>query len=214
MFGLKNICGFDNGIETLKACVRNKTFTLEDTIWVNETFVSVYEDPAEYERVMEYVNSSLWTSWMTTTMFGYCHTLVYPKPLQTQNVLTVMIKGNFRVMLHDPNFFVLRYQNFYIPYILLDKPSGKNYNIVAGTKKRMQRPGKFECNPEPKYNFENCVRTSLAKRIGCLTPWDPRPLDGDFPMCNSTSEVQRCIFVREAAKKKKFFFGISFPGFL
>ena len=172
----------------------NKTFTLEDTIWTNETQVNVYEDPAEYERVRDYVNSSLWTSWMTTTMFGFCHTLVYPKPLEVQNIFMVMIKGNFRVMLHDPNFFVLRYQNFYIPYTLLDKPDGKNYNLVVRTKKRMQRPGKFDCNPDSSYSFEKCVRISLANRIGCLSPWDPRPLDGDFKMCNLTSEVARYLW--------------------
>ena len=193
VYSLKHLCGFDHGIENLKACVRNKTFTLEDTIWSNETQVSVYEDPQEYERVREYVNSSLWTSWMTTTMFGFCHTLVYPKPLEVQNILMVRIKGNFRVMLHDPTFFVLRYQNFYIPYTLLDNPNGKNYNLVVGTKKRMNRPGKFECNPDTSYNFEKCVRRSLANQIGCLSPWDPRPLGGDFKMCNLTSEVKRYL---------------------
>ena len=193
VYSLKHLCGFDHGIENLKACVRNKTFTLEDTIWSNETQVSVYEDPQEYERVREYVNSSLWTSWMTTTMFGFCHTLVYPKPLEVQNILMVRIKGNFRVMLHDPTFFVLRYQNFYIPYTLLDNPNGKNYNLVVGTKRKMNRPGKFECNPDTSYNFEKCVRRSLANKIGCLSPWDPRPLGGEFKMCNLTSEVKRYL---------------------
>ena len=96
-------------------------------------------------------------------------------------------------MLHDTNFFVLRYQNFYIPYVLLENPNGKNYNLVVGTKKRMNRPGKFECNPDPSYSFEKCVRRSLANKIGCLSPWDPRPLGGDFKMCNLTSEVKRYL---------------------
>ena len=194
-YSLKHLCGFDRGLEALKACVRNKTYTLEETIWVNETQVNVYVNSKSPERVKDHINASSWNTWMTTTMFGFCHTLVYPKPMERLEAMIVILKGDFRVMLHDPNFFVLRYQNFYIPYTLLDQPSGKNYFLVAKTKKRMRRPGKYDCNPELSYNFENCVRTSLAETIGCLSPWDPRPLEveGSFEVCNSTSEVERCV---------------------
>ena len=192
-YSLKHLCGFDRGLETLKACVRNKTYTLEETIWENDTNVNAYVNSKSPERVKDHINASSWNTWMTTTMFGFCHTLVYPKPLEPLEVLMVILKGDFRVMLHDPNFFVLRYQNFYIPYTLLDQPSGKNYFLVAKTKKRMRRPGKYDCNPELSYNFENCVRTFLAETIGCLSPWDPRPLEGSFEVCNSTSEVERCV---------------------
>ena len=192
-YSLKHLCGFDRGLEALKACVRNKTYTLEETIWVNETQVNVYVNSKSPERVKDHINASAWNTWMTTTMFGFCHTLVYPKPMERLEAMIVILKGDFRVMLHDPNFFVLRYQNFYIPYTLLDQPSGKNYNLVAKTKKRMRRPGKYDCNPELSYNFENCVRTFLAETIGCLSPWDPRPLEGSFEVCNSTSEVERCV---------------------
>ena len=192
-YSLKHLCGFDRGLEALKACVRNKTYTLEETIWVNETQVNVYVNSKSPERVKDHINASAWNTWMTTTMFGFCHTLVYPKPMERLEAMIVILKGDFRVMLHDPNFFVLRYQNFYIPYTLLDQPSGKNYFLVAKTKKRMRRPGKYDCNPELSYNFENCVRTFLAETIGCLSPWDPRPLEGSFEVCNSTSEVERCV---------------------
>ena len=192
-YSLKHLCGFDRGLEALKACVRNKTYTLEETIWVNETQVNVYVNSKSPERVKDHINASAWNTWMTTTMFGFCHTLVYPKPMERLEAMIVILKGDFRVMLHDPDFFVLRYQNFYIPYTLLDQPSGKNYFLVAKTKKRMRRPGKYDCNPELSYNFENCVRTFLAETIGCLSPWDPRPLEGSFEVCNSTSEVERCV---------------------
>ena len=192
-YSLKHLCGFDRGLEALKACVRNKTYTLEETIWENDTNVNVYENSKSPERVKDHINASAWNTWMTTTMFGFCHTLVYPKPMERLEAMIVILKGDFRVMLHDPNFFVLRYQNFYIPYTLLDQPTGKNYNLVAKTKKRMRRPGKYDCNPESSYNFENCVRTFLAETIGCLSPWDPRPLEGSFEVCNSTSEVERCV---------------------
>jgi len=160
---------------------------------VNETQVNVYENSKSPERVKDHINASSWKTWMTTTMFGFCHTLVYSKPLEPLEAMMVILKGDFRVMLHDPNFFVLRYQNFYIPYTLLDQPSGKNYFLVAKTKKRMRRSGKYDCNPDLSYNFENCVRTFLAETIGCLSPWDPRPLEveGSFEVCNSTSEVER-----------------------
>ena len=135
-YSLKHLCGFDRGLEALKACVRNKTYTLEETIWVNETQVNVYVNSKSPERVKDHINASSWNTWMTTTMFGFCHTLVYPKPMERLEAMIVILKGDFRVMLHDPNFFVLRYQNFYIPYTLLDQPSGKNYFLVAKTKKR------------------------------------------------------------------------------
>ena len=194
-YSLKHLCGFDRGLEALKACVRNKTYTLEETIWENDTNVNAYVNSKSPERVKDHINASAWNTWMTTTMFGFCHTLVYLKPMEPLEVLVVYLKGDFRVMLHDPNFFVLRYQNFYIPYTLLDQPSGKNYNLVAKTKKRMRRPGKYDCNPDLSYNFENCVRTFLAETIGCLSPWDQRPLEveGSFEVCNSTSEVERCV---------------------
>ena len=68
--------------------------------------------------------------------------------------VVIVLKKNFRVFLHDPKFFVQRMDNFLVPFLDLDKPNGRNYRLIATTKKRMRRPGKFDCNPDDEYNFQ------------------------------------------------------------
>ena len=70
------------------------------------------------------------------------------------------VEKDFRVFLHDPKFFVQRMDNFLVPFLDLDKPNGRNYRLIATTKKRMQRPGKFDCNPDDRYNFQVGTKNS------------------------------------------------------
>ena len=129
--------------------------------------------------------NSNWKSFLTSTLFGMCHTLEFEEPMQKGDMFSVFLKGNFVVMLHDPRFFVLKSDNFFVPHLTLTK-SGKGYKVKVVTKKRLNRDGKFECTIEAGYNFGNCVKRSVARLTGCNSPWTDFTLE-NLPLCNTTT---------------------------
>ena len=148
-----------------------KAFTLNET--VTNTVMSRMEN-------MTWSNNdapnSKWKSFLTSTLFGMCHTLEFEETMKKGDMFSVFLKGNFVVMLHDPRFFVLKSDNFFVPHLTLTQ-SGKGYKVKVVTKKRLNRDGKFECTIEAGYNFGNCVKRSVARLTGCNSPWTDYTLE-------------------------------------
>ena len=137
-----------------------------------------------------HIDPNLWNSSVTSAIMGMCHTLVYNKPIDKETNFVVTLKENFEVFLHDPSFFLLKSDNFFVPHMTLNQPSGKAFRLKAVTKKRMNRKGKFECKSEPGYNFGLCVKKSVGQKAGCNSPWVDHTVDS-LPVCNSTKDILR-----------------------
>ena len=146
-----NLCNGTDSMDILKQCVNAKSFTLNETL---DPFLSIIGQHADRGYLATNIDPVLWTSSIVVPVFGLCHTLIYPKPLDMQDFIVVVLKKNFRIFLHDPKFFVQRMDNFLVPFLDLDNPNGRNYRLIATTKKRLHRRGKFECNPDDEYNFQ------------------------------------------------------------
>lgn len=157
-----NLCNGTDSMDALKECVNAKVFSLNETVDPISSNIAQHTDKG-YNATD--IDPALWTSSIEVTVFGLCHTLIYPKPMDINDFIVIVLKKNVRIFIHDPKFFVQRMDNFLVPFLDLDNPDGKNYRLVATTKKRLRRPGKFECIPDDAYNFQvdtNIVVESLA----------------------------------------------------
>ena len=185
---LKDICDEAQTFEELKRCVTEKSYGLNETVGLdvdNRETGLVSDEGKTFKSAL----SSHWNSSLTMTMLGICQTMAYPEPVDKMSSFQVTLKGNFMVVLHDPNFFLIKSDNFFIPYLNLNNPTGKGYRLKVVTKKRMNRAGKFDCNPDSGYNFGTCVKASVAKSIGCNSPWTDHSV-GTLPMCSSIKEIE------------------------
>ena len=158
--GTQDVQGLERcrGQENLKECVLKNTFYFHEV--VDEQHRMTYaEDKADLEET-EMINDSLWTSRMTDSTNGMCHTLIYDQPISQRTYLQISLNDNVtaRVFLHDPKFFVFKGTNVLIPFLKLNDVLRKEYIIIATTKKRMRRESKFDCHEDENYNFGECVR--------------------------------------------------------
>ena len=173
--------------EDMEACVRMKTFALQDIV-SNSSILTYARDKNDLEEE-EFIDSSLWTSRMTETDNGICHTLTYDKDIFKRTYLQIGLNYNLTaVFLHDPKFFVFKDTNVFIPFLKLNDVFNKEFIILATTKKRMKRKSKFDCNEDENYNFGDCVRQNIVDDQGCQTPWDQRTAD-KLPNCSEVSRM-------------------------
>ena len=168
-------------------CVKTYTFALEDVL--NSSSMQTFAKNETVIGSQESINTSLWTSRMTDTTNGMCHTLIYDKHISRTAYLSINLNQNFTVFLHDPKFFVFKDTFVFIPFLKLDDVFRREFMIVATTKKRMKRESKFNCNEDENYNYENCIRQKIVDSQGCETPWDQRTPD-KLPKCLTMSSIK------------------------
>jgi hypothetical protein len=181
---LQSFCNYGESFNDLEACVRDDTFS------VNETVIQTYGHG--FGNLEIKVNSSNWRSKMAVTYLGLCHTLVYQETFDLHSWIIVSLMKNYQVILHDPSFYIQKSDSFFIPFLELAKPAsgaGFTYSIVSSQKTRMNRPGKFECNMDTNYNFNKCVRRSLADLVGCQYPWDGEGAIDSMEKCNTSTAL-------------------------
>ena len=208
-----DICLGEGDIED---CVRRNTFTLEEVVNVNSSSRLTYFKNETDSKEEESINGSLWTSRMTDTTNGMCHTLILDMDISKSTYLQIGLNYNLTaVFLHDPKFFVFKDTNVLIPFLKLKDVLNKEFIILPTTKKRMKRDSKFDCNPDENYDFGDCVRQKIVDSQGCETPWDRRPAD-KLPKCSEMSSMQdfesyyRQVFV-STEKELKELTGCPFP---
>ena len=175
----------------IEDCVKNHTFALEDIL--NSSSMQTFAKNETTPGSIEFINNSLWTSRMTDTTNGMCHTLIYDKDISKTISLVINLNYNFTVFLHDPNFFVFKDTFFFIPYLKLDDVFRKEFILIATTKKRMKRKSKFDCNEDKNYNFENCVRQKILLQSSVLFQWGR--IEGADGM-SSTMYLHPILFIR------------------
>ena len=155
-----DLCNGTDSIEDLAQCINSKAFSLNETVDPSSSHIHQHTEEGIQRKN---INQSLWFSSLVVPVYGLCHTLTYPNSMAAHDFMVVTLRKNFRVFLHDPKFFVQRMDNFVVPFLSLDKPLGKNYRLIATTKRRMRRPGKFECNPDDGYNFQvHCIQHHMT----------------------------------------------------
>jgi hypothetical protein len=183
LMDLQTLCNSGDNFNKLKACVRNDTFSLNETV----NYVQILTNHGKLNNTL---NMSTWTSSMGLFLLGLCHTLVYTEPVDRHSWILINLVKKYEVILHDPTFYLQKSDNLFIPYVSLEKTGGFSYNIITSQLTRMNRPGKFECNSNADYNFNTCIHHSLAAMVGCQFPWDGKGALDSMQRCNTTTAVQ------------------------
>ena len=113
----------------MENCVIKFTFGLED--FLNSSSTATLLSSKDTVYVETKINSSLWTSRMTDTTSGMCHTLIYEKQMSKATYLRVRPNYNFTVFLHDPKFFVSKDTSLFIPFLKLEDVFRKELLLTA-----------------------------------------------------------------------------------
>ena len=118
----------------MEDCVRKNTFALGDVL-KSSSRLTYLKDKNDLEDGEELINSSLWTSRMTDTANGMCHTLIYDKHISKRTYLQIGLNLNITaVFLHDPKFFVFKDTNVLVPFLKLKDVYNKEFIILATTR--------------------------------------------------------------------------------
>ena len=170
-------------------CVRDNTYSVEEVILNTLLIISTKES---VEKTTEQLNNTLWTSSMTKTAMGMCHTMVYEKDINSVSEIRISLKKGLKrtFFLHDPMFFTYINNNVFIPFLKLDASIMRRFKISATNIKKMNRPKIFGCNTDPNYNFRECVRQKILNREGCVSPFDHKTTD-TLPLCSNVSSLDK-----------------------
>ena len=128
-------CSVQTDFSNFEDCVKTESFRLEDVI--NATFLS---NNGWTEKSP--VKSSLWAPRLTqiARRSTVCFTLTYKLLLERKDQLVItFVKNltNYIVYLHDADFFMLKSDTFFLPYLTEIKPTRDFYKLEATYKLRM-----------------------------------------------------------------------------
>ena len=161
-------------------CIKENTFSLNSSLWHDK------------------LNSSQWDSHMTTAAFGMCHTFTFEnlKNTDERNIFVLDPSLNYRIYIYDPKFYHFVIRNLF-PRIFLQYKTKKNieagsydlYEISVTDHHHLNRPQK-PCVEEKHYDFLECVKTSLAKMVGCRPPWDSWS-PHTIPLCQTVEQLHQ-----------------------
>ena len=175
-----------DNITKMDICSRKHSYTQNETILL--TYISKINGTQQ-----RYIDQFSWTPTYTNPYVGTCYILSPGKRLLKLNErfiirfpLNTTVKSH-SIYLLDPNFFVIKQDNSFIPFLLLDNPMSKAISCHTIYTSRMNRPD-FECNPDESYSYNQCMSQSLARKIGCNNPFDESTQNGNIRNCNTSEE--------------------------
>ena len=184
----KEDCSVQTDFSKFEDFVKTESFRLEDVI--NKTFLSNngWTDQSP-------VKSSFWTPRLMqiARKSTVCFMLTYNLPLKRKDQLVIIFMKNltnYIVYLHDADFFILKSDIFFLPYITKIKPTKDFYKLEATYKLRMNRPSKFECNTDINYDFNQCISNNLVEKLGCKYLLSPSNMS-DYPSCTTKVQLEK-----------------------
>ena len=194
-------CNAPKDYKDVIICIENKTYKL------NETILSAFDGTVNPRNLL---NMSHWTSDLTVTTFGMCHTMEYKQLFSAdfqQHSIWFTLRPDlvYDVYFHDSKFFLLTNNLVAIPQAQLRKKKNLQtnlefdfYPIVVCEHRNLNRPNK-PCVDDPDHNFMTCIKNSLATKIGCRLPWD-NVSNNAYPICKTIEQIR---------DHEAFFFNIS-----
>ena len=151
------------------------------------------------------MNSSMWSSKMANIYFGMCHTFIYPDKVTADtsqgHYFTFYLDPHisYRIIIHDPRFYHVVEREVF-PRIWLEyKPERDmkaghmvGYFITVTEHHLLNRPEDpcHEEEEEEDYDFLQCLKTSLARPVGCRPPWDSWS-PPSVPLCETMEQLHQ-----------------------
>ena len=136
----------------------------------------------------EVMEEALWSSYMASVLYGMCHTFLFPRKVEANQLTTTTLHSslfyldpslNYRIIIHDPKFYHILTKYGIFPRIWLEYKTGQNmeagnyeFSEITVIEHHLLNRPEQPCEEEEDYDFLQCVKTSQARRVGCRPPWD------------------------------------------
>ena len=152
----------------------------------------------------EVMEEALWSSYMASVLYGMCHTFLFPRKVEANQLTTTTIQSsvffldpslNYRIIIHDPKFYHILTKYGIFPRIWLEYKTGQNmeagnyeFSEITVIEHHLLNRPEQPCEEEEDYDFLQCVKTSQARRVGCRPPWDiwsPQTI----PLCQTMEQL-------------------------
>ena len=183
----KEHCKSANSVEELIICIEKLTYDLPDIS------LGVALGPAH--GVGQKIEKPKWTEDYLHNYVGRIYTLELPIKLRasslSHNSLRLGLKPNlsYDLYIHDPNnFYLTANPEPGFPYVRkgVDPKNLPYYYNFALTEVVELNVPEDPCNEDPDFNYKQCIKEYLAKRIGCRTKWD----NNSYPLCASVDDFK------------------------
>jgi hypothetical protein len=174
------------GNATIDGCIEENTYsqaeTLQDVLLGYTTRKSLLED--EGLVTDDFTHGRAYTLNIAKT--------IGPDDTTDQLYVAVGYDLNYRIILHDPFYYVVNINPTTFPSILLEirpNETRSHYYGLALTEMEELDIPEDPCNPDPDYNFQACIKESLSRQEGCRTRWD-RWSHQDRPLCRQMDQFR------------------------
>ena len=121
-----------------------------------------------------------------------CHTLNVEESFRNNRIhLYLNINLTFIVFVHDPTYFIYSMNPTAIPMttrVISRKKTFFEVSLVEREHTELNVPAD-PCEESPDYSFTRCVKSSLARSVGCRTKWGMRD-DKTLPLCTTLQQFR------------------------
>ena len=176
---------------SLYSCVKQKTYNLSESLLTARLGVT--------RNSQDILDPDFWNSDMTVSEHGFCHTFDYPIKLGAdpfEEVVTFILdkKLEYKVRVHDPNFFLVTANPIAIPQIPMELRSSDNprtsMNFLKAIKHHKMNTKDNPCEEDKDYSFTLCVKESLTRKVGCRLEWS-LVVDNSMPLCENLTQIMK-----------------------
>ena len=181
----KVLCKKSNSAEEITECIERLTYNLSEissgvTLGPGRGFEQKIEDPKWEEDYLH-------------TYAGRIYTLELPIQLDptslTHNFFRIGLKRDFKydLYIHDPkNFYLTVNPEPGFPYVkkVVDPDNLPYYYRLGMTEVEELNVPDDPCNEDPDFNYNQCIKEYISKRVGCRTKWEIN----SFPLCTNIDD--------------------------
>ena len=193
-----SVCSGLEGSQLIN-CFKNSTFGLDDFIvpsLENQNKNENKNDPPGY-----FISDITWA------FMGQCHTYIQTEKIDSQTASLLLPplkrKYDYRIYVHDPDFFFLTSNPRAFPGFKLFLPHEniastdllhiQSIEIVKHNKLNLE---KSPCMEDRDYIFSNCLRNAVNVKVGCILPWAMEKLGKmKIPNCTNLEEFDAHDFI-------------------
>ena len=133
--------------------------------------------------------------------YRMCHTFRNPEKIKADTLgghFFLEPNMSYKVLLHDPQFYLILINSLTFPRIMLEYKAGQSmqragyftYFFISLTEHHLLNRPEQPCEEKEDYDFLKCVKTSQAESVGCRPPWDIWSPD-TIPLCQTVVQLQQ-----------------------
>ena len=169
-------------------CIEKTTFS------ERETFQDIQ---LGYSTQLSLLSPALATTDYTASFYGQMYTIhiarkITPDDAKTQIFISFDYFTDYVIFIHDPNYFLVNDNPYGLPSNMMKLYPNRTANLyhrLALVDRLELNVPDDQCVEDSAYNFQTCVKETLASRVGCRTEWD-RVTSQNRPMCKTIEQYR------------------------